>query len=116
MTEVIFFQMLFSAVELASFTFAVDETKGISATNNTSVIGASTVLIPSFLVCKFSETMTWHLQVIGDAFYECSWYCLGAKQQKLFLLPMQRAQKDFRINGLGIIDCSLEIFASVSVR
>lgn len=105
--------MLFSAVELASFLVAVDETKGMSPSNTTSVMGAFTVLLPTFLFCKLSENMTERLKVVGDQFYGCSWYYLAAPQQIMFLLPIQRAQKETRLNGLRLVDCSLEIFLTV---
>lgn len=116
MSEVIFYQMLFSAIELASFLVAIDETKGLSPSNNTSVLGAFTVLFPTYLFCKFSENVTASLHRVGDAFYDCPWYNFKASQQKMFLLPIQRAQKEVRLNGLRIVDCSLEIFSSVNMN
>lgn len=114
MSEVIFYQMLFSAIDLATFTFAIDQTQGMSPSNATAVVGASTVLLPSFLFCLLSENITLRLHVIADAFYECSWYYLSAKYQKLFILPIQRSQKELRLNGLGLVNCSLEIFSRVN--
>lgn len=114
MNHVLFYQMLFTAIELASYMFAIDEAQAMSPSNITAILGALTVLLPTFLFCKLSENVTEALQVIGDAFYGCSWYRLSGKQQQLFLLPVQRAQKAFRMNGLGIVDCSLEVFASVN--
>lgn len=110
----IFYQMLFSAIDLASFIFAIDEKQGMSPSNATAVVGASTVLLPTFLFCMLSENVTLRLQEIGDAFYGCSWYYLDARQQRLFLLPIQRAQKELRLNGLNIVNCSLEIFSRVN--
>lgn len=115
LSEIIFYQMLFSAIELASYMFAMDETQGMSLTNVTAVIGALTVLLPTYLFCKLSENVTAKLWMTGNAFYECSWYRLSAKQQKLVLLPIQRSSQEFRMNGLGIVDCSLAIFTTVIV-
>lgn len=115
MSVVIFFQMLFSAIELASFIFAIDEKKGMNLMNGTAILGGCCILMPTFLFCKLSDNVTASMQMIADAFYECSWYCLSAKQQTVFLLPIQRAEKKFRINGLGMVDCSLAIFASVNL-
>lgn len=116
MSVLIFFQMLFSATELASFLFAIDETKGMDLMNGTAILGGWTILMPTYLFCQLSENVSVSMQMISDAFYGCAWYCLSAKQQTLFLLPMQRAQKEIRINGLGIVDCSLAVFASVNAR
>lgn len=116
MSVLIFFQMLFSATELASFLFAIDETRGMDLMNGTAILGGWTILMPTYLFCKLSENVSVSMQTIGDAVYGCSWYCLSAKQQTLFVLPMQRAQKEIRINGLGIVDCSLAVFVSVNAR
>lgn len=115
MSEVIFEQMLFSAIELAMFMFAVDETAGMSQMNVTAAIAVASVLLPAFYVCRYSANLTARLEAIGDAFYDYSWYCLKARQQRLLLLPIQRAQKSFRIKGLSLIDCSLEFFSVVNI-
>lgn len=113
MSEVLFYQILFSAIELASFMFAVDESKGMSPSNNTAALSVLTVLLPTFLFCKLSENVSVRLLLIDDAFYGCSWYYLNASQQKLILMATQRAQKEFRMRGLGIVNCSLEMFLTV---
>lgn len=113
-SEVIFYQMLFSAIDLATFMFAIDETKGMNPSNSTAIEGALTVLLPSYMFCVLSENVTGRFADIGNAFYGCPWYYLSAQQQKMFLLPIQRAQKEFRLNGLGMVDCSLEIFSRVN--
>lgn len=115
MSEVLFYQILLSAVELAAFMYVVDGGVAASPTNIAAVIGALTVFLPTLLFCKLSETVTVHLEAIGDTFYACSWYCLSARQQKLFMLPIERAHKVFRMQGMGIVDCSLAIFSSASV-
>lgn len=114
MSEVIFYQMLFTAIELATYMFAIVESKDLSLNDVTAIVGAISVLVPTFLYCKLSENVTEHLQAIETAFYGCSWYRLHVKQQKMVMLPIQRAQIEFRLNGLGIVDCSLEIFAAVN--
>lgn len=64
--------------------------------------------------CVFSEVITHDLCTIADIFYGYAWYRLPVKQQKLFILPIQRANKALRLTGLGLVDCSLRVFASVS--
>lgn len=51
---------------------------------------------------------------VGDIFYNSLWYKLPSQEQKLLILPIQRSQKLFRLNGFGIVDCSLEVFSSVN--
>lgn len=116
LSETLFYQMLFSAVELAALIFTLDDTQGLSPTNITAVFGAATILVPTYLFCKFSENVTVCLEAIGDIFYRCSWYCATAAQRKMFLMAIQQAQMKFRMNGLGIVDCSLEIFLRVRWR
>lgn len=110
MSEAIFYQMLFSAIQLASFIFLVS----ITPANFTIVLGSMTVLLPTYLFCKLSENMADRLHLIENAFYGYSWYRLSVSEQKLFLLPIQRAQQKFQMNGLGIVDCSLQIFSKVN--
>lgn len=111
----IFCQLLCSAIELALYTFVIDGTAVMSPASNTAIIGAMTVLLPTFLFCKLSENMTDRLLKIGDVFYKCPWYRLSVRQQKLFLLPIQRGQMEYRISGLGIVECSLAIFTAVRI-
>lgn len=115
MSAVLFLQMLFSAVQLASFISTVDETKGMTGMNNVAIVRAATVLLPTYHFCNQSDIITGRLEMVGDAFFECSWYRLSTRQQRLFLLPVQRAQKEFRMNGLGIVDSSLLIFSAVNI-
>lgn len=114
MSAALFCQLLFSAAELAMLFFVLNETNASSITNSVAIIAVSVVLMPSFVVCLLSEKVTGRLQAIGDGFCECAWYRLSAEQQQLFLLPIKRAQKECRLNGLGIVDCSLAVFASVN--
>lgn len=113
MSAMLFLQMVLSAIEMASFLSAVDETKGISPSNNIAVLRALTVVMPTFHFCMQSDNITGHLEMVGDDFYGCSWRRFSVRQQMLILLSVQRAQKQFRINGLGIVDCSLETFSVV---
>lgn len=66
-----------------------------------------------YIYCKISENITNDLYSIGDAFYECVWYRLPIKQQKTYSMPIQCGQKEFRLMGLGFIECSLETYFAV---
>ena len=61
-----------------------------------------------------SEWITQDLLGIGDMFYDSPWYRLPTKRQKLMVLPLQRAQRELRLKGLGLFDCSLAVFATVT--
>lgn len=68
----------------------------------------------TFVYFYFSERITTDLLAIGEHFYNSPWYRLSAKQQKLLMLPVLRAQCEQRLTGLGIIDCSMAIYSKVS--
>lgn len=72
-----------------------------------------TGLALTFVYFYLSEWITSDLLEIGDYFYNSAWYRLPAKQQKLLVLPIRRAQREFRLKGFGLFDCSLEVFGMV---
>lgn len=115
MSTVFFYQLLFCAINTAFFLFVIESCALFSLSTLVCFVGISSVLVPAFFFCKLSENVTFELEVIGDSFYDCSWYCLSVKQQKLFILVIGRSQKATRMNGLGIIQCSLGVFTSVSL-
>lgn len=61
-----------------------------------------------------SEWITSDLLQIGDIFYDSAWYRLPARQQRLVRLSIIRGQSVLRLRGLGFVECSLPVFASVS--
>lgn len=63
-----------------------------------------------------SEMVTGALEDIGDLFYDVAWYRLPPKQQIRVGLSIQRAQKNFRMTGLGLVECSLRVYATASDR
>lgn len=67
----------------------------------------------SFIYFYFSEQITFSLMEIGDFFYDSAWYRLPSKQQSHLVLPIQRAQREFRLRGLHLFNCSLPVFLSV---
>lgn len=68
-----------------------------------------------FFFSHFSEKFTDRSYDVGDVIYsDLLWYKLSIRQQKLLILPIQRAQKLFRLRGYGIFDCSLELFLKVN--
>lgn len=72
------------------------------------VVSASiiTVIVPTVFFCKLFQSTTLNLFKLGSGFYESAWYELPILEQKLFLLPMKRAQWEVRVRGLYIIYCS----------
>lgn len=110
---VLFYQLLMSAIDIAYYTVGIESES--SSHLVVCLVGVSSVLLPTFFFCKLSENITTDLEEIGDAFYNCPWYFLAVSQQKTFVLPIHRSQKTYRLTGLGIVSCSLDIFLSVSI-
>lgn len=79
----------------------------------TASVDLSFMLGLTFVYFYFSERITADLSEVGEIFYNSPWYQLPVKQQKLMTLPIQRAQRVFRLQCLGLCDCSLAVFASV---
>lgn len=101
------------AVSLAVYLYGIETNEkliNIIVPIFTSIATIST----TYIYCFLSENVTHNLTLIGDYFYNyTTWYRLAVKQQKLLILPIQCAQKEFRLEGLGIVECSLRVFSSV---
>lgn len=66
-----------------------------------------------FAYFYLSERITTNLMDIGNIFYHSAWDRLSIRQQGLLILPLQRAQREFRLRSVGLFDCSLPVFSSV---
>lgn len=115
MEAALFHQLLFCAVNIATFLVAIESNDLLSVTFCASMAGMTNVLLPSALYCRLSDNLTWNLYSIGDDFFNFTWYRLRIRQQKLFLLPIERSQGELRLKGLGIVECSLRVFSSVNI-
>lgn len=113
MSAGLFFQLLVCAVSLAVYMIGIESNSNFSVSFLVSIVGLTDTILSTYAYCFLSEYVTYELSSIGDHFYNGAWYRLPVKQQQLFILPIQRAQLEFRINGLGIVECSLRVFASV---
>lgn len=116
MSVALFLQLLCSAIITAIDLLVITLSGVVSAVALLAFIDLLTVLIPTLFYCKLSENITTDLGKIDNAFYGFSWHEIPLKQQKLFLLPIQYAQRSFRLTGLGVVDCSLPVFLSVFQR
>lgn len=70
-------------------------------------------LVLCFIYCYFSENMTTTSFEIGDVVYNSLWYEMSMKQQKAMILMIARSQKEFRLTGLELVECSLPTFLLV---
>lgn len=113
MSPTLFYQLLMCAINLALLMFGINRQQTIDLNTSVLLLAVLCVLIPTFFYCQQSEKITTNLSSVTDCFYNYIWYVLPVKQQQYFRLPIQRAQKEFRLTGHDIIDCSLERFTSV---
>lgn len=70
-------------------------------------------LMACYIYSYFSEAVTTNSFKIGDDVYNSLWNEMPVKQQKVIILIINRSQKEFRLRGLGMIDCSLAKFLAV---
>lgn len=113
MSVILFTRLLVCAIVVALSLFALQSNSLVSIDTIISMYEMFSIVVETFIYCHLSDQATTHLLNVEDIFYDCVWYMLPVKQQKLFILPMQRAQRQFYFSGLGMVDCSLETFAKV---
>lgn len=114
MTGMIFFQLLCSVVIIAFILVAFNETNGYNLQMllaNCNIFALNVIMC--YVYCYFSEQVTGIAVDIGDVVYKSLWYKMPVKDQILIGLVIVRAQKEFRMSGFGIIECSLELFLTV---
>lgn len=113
MSATLFNQLLMCALAIAMQLFLLESTKLISFDTMISIYFIFVFTTTAFIYCYLSEIVTTGLLRIGDNFYHFAWYLLPVQQQQLFLMPIQRAYREFYFSGFGLIDCSLKNFLSV---
>lgn len=116
MSVVLFSQLLMCALISALSLFSLQSNDLISCDTIVSTHELLFVILMAFIYCYLSSQATTYLLGVTDMFYDCDWFMLPVKQQKLFIFPMQRSQNEFYSNGLGLVDCSLATFLKVSHR
>lgn len=113
MDAVLFYMLLACSVIVAFNLAALDRANSFSVELMTTLYNLFCVLAMTFAYCYLSEKVTSNLSGIGDAFYAAIWYEWPIRQQRIVLMPVQRAKKSFRLKSMGLIDCSLSVFSSV---
>lgn len=112
--EWILFNTMFSCViVIACNLFVIESNDALSYEIIVALIDTISLVGISSLYFYFSERITTNMSEIDNIFYHSAWYRLTPKQQSHLVLPIQRAQREFRLRGLGIFDCSLPVFLSV---
>lgn len=115
MMEPILFCMTFTCTLVTAFSlnvFVMDAANMLDKIFALTNFGA--VLQLTFAYFLLSDWITSDLMAIDEFFYNSPWYRLPARQQRLLTLPMQRAHREIRLTGLGLVDCSLPVFAAVN--
>lgn len=115
MSVALFFQLLACAVSLAAYMLSLETNTLLGFRFCIAITGMLNVLTATYIYCLLSENVTLDLGAVGAIFYHCAWYQLAVKQQQLFVAPIQRGQFEFRMTGLGLVECSLRAFTVVSL-
>lgn len=115
MEMIIFKITLTCTIVIASSLFVLELNVFLSIEALIAFINLICVLMPMVIYCYLSEWVTSDLLEIGDIFYNSPWHQLPSKEQRLVALPIGRAQRMFRLRGVGLIDCSLAVFSSVKI-
>lgn len=114
MMEFIIFNITFTCIiVIACNLFIIETNDALSFPIIVALADVITLVGLSFIYFYVSERITSKMMEIGDIFYHSAWYRLPTKQQSCLILPIQRAQREFRLRGLGLYDCSLPVFFSV---
>lgn len=112
--DVVFYQLMVCAVIIAFNLFALDIATATILHSIVSLGELLSTIVPTYIYCSLSEYFTANLLEIGEVFYASTWYNFRVKYQKLLKMPIMRSQREVRLSGLGLIDCSLNVFLSVN--
>lgn len=113
MTGMLFFQLLCSVGIIALSLYAFNETSKLHAQFLVDLNVFTFNMIFCYVYCYYSERVTERAFGIADIAYDTRWHELPPNEQKVFVLMIVRGHKEFRMTGLGIIDCSLAQFLAV---
>lgn len=113
MDIILFFITLTCTVVIAFNLYVLEICDSIDLEILVALMDVWFIVAMTFGYFYLSEWITADLLAVGDTFYDSPWYWLPAKQQRILTLPIQRAQRAFRLKGLGLFDCSLVFFLTV---
>lgn len=113
MSPILFFLLVSYAIIIAVFLLNFEQIDEISLTVYGMVSAFINFIAQLVIYSRLSENISEDLFATGDLFYQSPWYQLPPRLQLFYILPIQRPQKAFRLKGLGIIECSLGVCASV---
>lgn len=115
MMEVTLFNITFTCIICIAFNLlAVELSESFSLELMVASSDIAVVIGITAVYYFHSEWITSDLLEIGDNFYNSTWYLLPVHQQRLLVLPIQRADREFRLKALGLFECSKAVFLSVN--
>lgn len=111
----ILFNQLFSCILfLALMLFSMDQSKTFDTSMILGLQSLVTYLMIGYLYCRLSENMTEKCFEIGDVVYNnLFWYKMSVNERKCIMFIIRQSQKEFRLKGLGMINCSLATYLTV---
>lgn len=112
--EVIFLRLLACSAIVALNLFALELNSLLSMEVMISIYDMGTSVALTFIHCYYAENITDALLDVGDIFYNSAWYNRTLDRNGAYLiLPIQRAQREFRWISFNLIECSLPVFLKV---
>lgn len=100
---------------LALVLFSLNESVVVNSDLILNVQCLTTYTVNAYIYSYFSENITMKSFEVGDLAYEPLWYKMPMSQQKAVILIINQSQKEFRLTGLGMFDCSLLTFSAVRI-
>ena len=68
-----------------------------------------------FFFCYYATFTTNRVAALAQTAYNSNWFDWPPELQKYVILIIARSQEPVRLTGLGLIYCSLEVFAKVRI-
>lgn len=72
-------------------------------------------LIWTSLFCYYGNYASDRVSSIAVTTYDVDWFNYPVKLQKFIILTILRSQIPVYFNGLNLIDCTIEVFGTVSI-
>ncbi|XP_059608001.1 uncharacterized protein LOC132255848 [Phlebotomus argentipes] len=83
------------------------------AIQKTGFVQVTTRIFQILLLCLFGELIKMKTERLSETLYLTNWYELSVKDQKMFLLVLAMAQKDFGLKAAGMYDVNLNAFVQI---
>lgn len=112
MSAIMFFQLLMYVIFIALSLLAVDKAEiNTALLFDFQCLGLYTAY--TFVCCSSSENLTEKSLDVSNVAYNSMWYCMSINERKVVILTIIRSQKEFRLDALGLFECSFVTFLQV---